>query len=116
MSESLGLFGNDLVVGVDEDHLGLMAGEFFFCQGHETGDNDDIALLGQVSRSPVDADGGRAAWGRQGIGFEAVAVGDVPNMDVFMRKDIRSLEQIEVDRNAAFVMQVGVGDRGSMNF
>jgi len=46
--------------------------------------------------------------GRQGIRLEALTVGDVPDVDLLVGR-CPPFEQVDVDGDAAFVMQVGAG-------
>ena len=51
----------------------------------------------------------------QRIGDEALAVVDIPGMDLLVLANARSIEQQAVDSDRAFVVQLGVGDCGPMN-
>lgn len=102
-------------MSIDQYHLGLMSDRLIFRQHREGGDDHDVAFFGQMGGGAVDADGPGAAGAGQGIGLEAVPVGDVPDVDMFVGQDVRSFQEVDVDRDTALIMQVGVGDRRPMD-
>jgi len=65
--------------------------------------------------------GGRAAQGdfpffpRDRVSFKAVAVIKIQNMDLFTGENSGRFQKRRIDRNAAFVMEEGVGDGGHMD-
>ena len=58
----------------------------------------------------IDANGFRAARSLYRVSGDARAVGDVPDIDLFVGQDAGRLEEIHVDGARAFVMKVALGD------
>ena len=52
---------------------------------------------------------------RDDVGLETVAVRDVPDVYVFVLDQAGRLHQVRVDRAAAFVMKLGLGDAGAVD-
>lgn len=101
---------------IHQDHDRLMIRHLFFRQADEAGDDDDVAFFGEMGGGAVDTDRRRAPGSGEGVGFEAVAVGDVPDVDVLVGPDIGGFQEVFVDGDAALVMEVRVRHRNSMNF
>ena len=64
----------------------------------------------------VDADRSRSWFPGKSVGDDATALGDVPDVDLLPRYDVSGLEKIGVDRHASLVFEVGLRDRGPVNF
>jgi hypothetical protein len=60
----------------------------------------------------VDADLAGAAGGGKGIGLDALAVGHVPDAHLLAGEDVRALQQLRVDGDAADVLDVRLGHHG----
>src|SRR5262245_35761674 len=89
--------------------------QFFLVQGGEAGDDDNIALFRQMSSGSIDANSPGAFFCVEGIGLKPVSVGDVPNVNMLVRKDVGGLEQVFIDGDASFIMKVCVGHHGSVD-
>ncbi len=87
------------VVAIDKHELGLVRGDLVF--GHlGKGRNDEQVAHGGVACSrAVDRDHAAAALALDGIGDEALAVVDVPDMDLFVFDQVGGIEQ-EIGRLA----------------
>src|SRR6266851_5775635 len=76
-------FWNNLVPFIHQDNFAHVVESSFPFQPAKTSDNNQIANERETRSSTVDADFSRATGGRQGIGFEAPSVIDIPYMNCF---------------------------------
>ena len=81
----------------------------------EGGDDDQVAHRGASRRRAVERDDATAAFGTDRVGDEALAIGDVPDVHLLVLADVGRIEQVVVDRARAFVMQLAVRDRGTVD-
>ena len=79
--------------------------------GAEGGDDDLVAGRGQVGGGAVDLHRPRAGLAVDHVGDEARAVVDVPDVDLLVGDQVGAGHQLGVDRDAADVVDVAVGDR-----
>ena len=74
-----------------------------------------VPAVHQPGGRAVDADLAGAAPAGDRVGLEAGAVVDVDDVDLLVLEDVGGLEQVGVDRDRADVVQVAVGDRGTVD-
>ena len=103
------------IVRVDANDHGVPRLGFFRSHVGVRREDHEIAWLVQVRRGAVDGDGARAAGAFQGVRHESRPARHVPDMNGFVREDLRRVEQIGVDGDAALVFQICVRDGGAMN-
>jgi hypothetical protein len=72
-------------------------GEFDFVVHREAGDDQDVTRRGAARSRTIHRDDAGAALGAQGVGREALAVVDVPDVDLFVLTDVCRIEKILVD-------------------
>ena len=82
-------------------------------EGH---DGDTVAFFAEVGDGAVQDNRAAAAWGGDGVGLEAVAVCLVANEDFLEWRDARGFEEFLVDRHAALVVHIRVGDDRAVDF
>jgi hypothetical protein len=75
------------------------------------GDDDRVAGVNQVRAGPVHADHAAAARPGQRVRHQPRAVRHVPHVNLFVRQNVRRVEQIRVDGHAALVLDVRFRDR-----
>src|SRR5215469_3476130 len=79
-------------------------------------DDDAVTGLGAVRRGAVDGDDARARFGPHGIGGEALAVGDVVDLDLLVVEHAGGLQQLAVDGAGAFVIELRMSHAGTVEF
>ena len=98
--------GDDLILLVHQDTLGNdRLG--VHAKGH---DRHDVPGLDQVSRCAIDDDLPGTLWTGNHIGFQPRSVGDGGDEDLFAIPKIDCAHKVGRDGNAAFVINVGIGD------
>ena len=80
-----------------------------------TADYDHVTGANQMGSCSVDADDSRVGSTFNGVRRQAIAVGDVINLDLLVLNDVGQFHQLDVDRHASLVMQLGLSDGGSMD-
>ena len=70
----------------------------------------------EVRGGAVDGDHSAAARGRDHIGLEPRAVGDVGDRHLLALEQIGGVHQVDVDRDRADIMEVGLGHRRPVDF
>ncbi|MGY4516003.1 hypothetical protein ACVWWW_001571 [Lysobacter sp. HA18] len=103
------------VVAVDVDAHRLELGGFRLIALSVRGDDDEVAGLRQMRGCAIDGNRAAALFRTDRIGHEARALVHVPDVDLLVLADARDVEQAPVDRARAFVVQLGVGDGGTMD-
>ncbi len=78
--------------------------------------DDQIAGVDQMSGRAIDADDSGVSLAGDHISRQAVTVVDVVNLNLFVVDEIGQLHQRLIDGDASRVMEVRIGDGGSMNF
>ena len=81
----------------------------------ERGNDDQVARLCAVRGAAVHRNDAGAFFGAQRVGDEALAVVDVPRVDLLVLADARGIEQRAVDGDGAFVVELGVSHRGTVD-
>jgi hypothetical protein len=89
---------HNAVLRVNVDQLRRVFGEFDLGIRREAGDDQDIARRGAARCRTIHRDDTGSALGAQGVGREALAVVDVPDVDLFVLTNVRRIEKIFVDR------------------
>gem|GEM_PF-33872 len=99
----------DLAVGiVHEDQLGPVLGHVGLMHLGK-GRNDQQITHGSTARGrAVDRDHAAAALALDGIGDEALAVVDVPDVHLLVLDDVGGVQQVLVDRAGAFIVQLAL--------
>jgi hypothetical protein len=103
------------VVLVHEHQLRLVRGDFAGFQLHEGSDDYQVALGGTARGRAVHGNHAAATLALDGVGGEAFAVVDVPDVDLLEFADAGSFQQVFVDGAGAFVVQFAVGNGGAMD-
>src|SRR5690606_24165590 len=103
------------VVPVHADDARAMVPRLFGRHLREGGEDHEITGLIQVCRCAVDAHGARASRTLERVGAQARPAGHVPDVDLLVGEDLRTIHQIPIDGDAAFVVEVGVGDGGAVD-
>lgn len=80
----------------------------------ERGQNDLVAGLAAVCSRTVEADGAAPRLGRYGVGFEALAVGHVPDVHHLPIDDARRFHEVGIDSHTAHIVDITAGDGRSM--
>ena len=106
----------DSVFAVHMDQVGNVFGSFFFRVVGVAADDDEVAFFDQFGSGAVQADDSGTSFSRDGVRGQTIAVGDVVDFHSLKFNDVGGLHQVGVDRDAAFVVQVGFSHRGSVNF
>lgn len=73
------------------------------------------ARLRAVCGGAVDRDDATALFATDRVSDETLAVVDVEDVHLLVLADAGDIEQASIDRTRTFVMQLGVGDRGTMD-
>lgn len=69
----------------------------------------------QVGRSTIDADASAAAFTGDDVGFDASAIGVIYYLYAFAGIDVCLIHPVLVDGDRTDIIEVGFGDRYSMN-
>ncbi len=85
--------------------------------GHDRVRQDDhqIAGVDEPGRGAVDPDDATAAWAGDRVRLQAGTVVDVNDCDLLAGQQVCILQQIDVDRHRADIVQIGLGDSSSMD-
>src|SRR5688572_23508167 len=81
----------------------------------ERHDDHLVAGMKVTRRGAVDDDLARTARQTDRVGIDAGAVVDVPDRDPLAGNDVRAVEEILIDADAADVIDVRAGDDGAVN-
>lgn len=92
-----------------------MFGSFFFCVVCIAADDDHVAFFDQSRGSSIQADDSGTGFSGDSVCGQAIAVGDVVDLNAFKFDDIGGLHQVGVDGDAAFVVEVSFRHRSSVN-
>ena len=87
-----------------------MGGGFRLGEHHVGHDNHHVARLHQPCGGAVQADGAAAALAGDGVGFQPRAVVVVDDLDFFINENAGGVQQIQIDGNAADVVEIGFGN------
>ena len=103
-----------LASGNDDARLVLLG----FIRRHLSIGADDqlVADAGLAGRRAIEADHAGAALAFDDIGREAFAVVDVVDLDTFVEQQARRIDQILVDRDRAFIMEIALRNGGAVHF
>jgi hypothetical protein len=74
-----------------------------------------VTSLNQVRSGTIDDDLTRAFWPRNDVGFEAGSIGHGGDEYFFTVPQIDGAHEVGRDRDAAFVVNVGIGDSCAMD-
>ena len=94
----------------------MMVGGFFGVDQAKGHDDDEVAGLGQVCGGAHDTDAAGVGGCRDDIGFVPGAVGDVGDEDFLVGDEAGGLHEGAIDAEAAFVVELSLGDGGAVNF
>lgn len=78
-------------------------------------DDDHVTGTDQVGGRTVNADYSRISSSFNGIRRQSITVGDVVDLNLLIFDDIGQLHQLDIDCHTTFVMQLSLGDRGSVD-
>ena len=95
---------------IHQDHDGPVGGELGLRVLRVGADDQQVLDHGLAGRRAVQADRPAAPRGADGVGGEALAIGDVVDLDVLEFGDSRGLEQQLIDSAGALVVEVRFGD------
>lgn len=90
--------GDDAVVLVHVDELGMEFLQLNFVVHRVSRDDDDVAWIGLVRRRTIYGDHSRTALRPNCIGGETLAIGDIVDVDLLVFPDVGSIQQVVVDR------------------
>jgi len=107
---------DDLVRVVQNDYGGTVILGTFIGKKAEGHDRDTVAFFAEVGDGSVEDDGTAAARGGDGVGLEAVAVRLVAYENFLEGRNTRGFEEFLVDRHAALVVHIRVGDDRTVDF
>ena len=101
---------HDRVVLVEQQALGFhrLIG---LAPGH---DGDAVARVDEVGGCAIDDDLARAFGSRDHVGFQAGSIGDGGDENFFSVPEIGRAHEIGGNRDAAFIMNIGIGHVGSV--
>lgn len=85
-----------------------MLGHIAFMNLGEGGNDEQVAHAGPARGRTVDGNHARAALALDGVGHKALAVVDIPDMDLFVLSNVGGIQQILVDGTGAFVVQARI--------
>ncbi len=71
--------------------------------------------MDEPSRSAVDPDDAAAAWAGDRVRLQPGTVVNVNDRDLLAGQQVGILQQVDVDRHRADIVEVGLGDSGSMD-
>src|SRR5437773_1516240 len=111
----LGALLPDPVPLVDEHDLRLVEACRRLLHPGKGRDDHEVARPHEMRGGAVHADDAAVRRSLDGVGLEAVAVGDVPHADGLVRQEIRSVHQPPVDRDRALVVDVRLGHGGAVD-
>ena len=94
-----------LVVFIHKHQLRFMAGHLVFVHLRERRNDQQVTHAGAACGRNVDRNHVRATLAFDGVGDEAFAVVDVPDVDVFVLTNVGGVEQVFIDCAGAFIMQ-----------
>lgn len=106
---------DEAVVGSGEDDAGLEVLGLLKVHVGIGHDDDDVADLHLAGSSSVEADAATRARAFNNIGVETLAIHIVDDIDTLSGDESGSIHQVLVDGDAAHVVEVGLGDRGTMD-
>src|SRR5690606_23057739 len=103
------------VAGVHVHDLGLVVPGLVVGHQHVGDDDHDVAFGAQAGGGAVEADVPPAGRAGDDVGFQAAAVVDVDYLHLFEGQDVGQLHQLLIDGDASFIVQVGVGNGGTVD-
>ena len=106
------LVGDHFVSLVQEHPLG---GNLLGVKG-EGHDGDDLAGADEVGGGSVDDDVTRFGFAGDDVGFESSTAGDAGDEYLFADPEVNGLHEVGGNGDAAFVIDVGIGDSGAVDF
>jgi hypothetical protein len=97
-----------LVVFIYKHQLRFMASHLVFMHLRERSNDQQVAHAGTTCSRAVDRNHARTTLAFDGVGDEAFAVVDVPDVDLFVLTDVGGVQQVFVDGAGAFVMELAM--------
>lgn len=82
-------------------------------EGH---DGDDLAGADEVGGGSVDDDVTGFGFAGDNVGFESSTAGDAGDENFFADPEVNGLHEVGGNGDAAFVIDVGIGDSGAVDF
>ena len=106
------MIGDDLVALVEQDAFGrdLLGVEG---EGH---DGDDLTGADEVGGGSVDNEVSGFGFAGDDVGFESSTAGDAGDENFFADPEVNGLHEVGGNGDAAFVIDIGIGDAGTMDF
>ncbi len=101
---------DDLIGIVQHDHGRRVAFGAFIGEEAEGHNRDSVAFFAEVGDCTVENDGATASRSGNGVGLEAVAVRLIADQNFLEWRDARGFEEFLVDRHAALVIHIRVGN------
>jgi hypothetical protein len=81
-----------------------------------SGNDDQVARASLVSSSTIDLNNAGMDLSNNRIGRESLAIGDVVDINLLIFHQASQIQEVFVNGQTSFVMQLGIGDRGTMDF
>lgn len=103
------------VVRVDEHQLGNVVCYLVFVDLGKGRDDDQIAIRGTACGRAIHRNHACPTLTANGVGDEALAVVDVPDVNLLVLCDVGSIKQVFVDGAGALVVQLALGDSDTVN-
>ena len=104
----------DPVFRLGEYDRGMKLTSLFRCHLCVSHNDDHIVRLHKTGGSSIEADTARSTFTFNNIGNEALAIVIVHNMYLLTFEHASCIHQILVDGNAAHIVEIGLGDTGTM--
>ncbi|MEN9469273.1 MAG: hypothetical protein RL630_1006 [Verrucomicrobiota bacterium] len=107
---------DDLIRVVEHDDAGVVVLGAFVGEEAEGHDREAVAFFAEVGDGSIQHDGAAAAWGGDGVGLEPVAVRLIADENFLEWHDSGGFQEFLVDRHAALVVHIRVGDDRAVDF
>jgi hypothetical protein len=97
-----------LVLLIHKHQLRLMGGHLVFMHLCERRNDQQVTHTGAACGRAVDRNHARATLAFDGVGDEAFAVVDVPDVDLFVLTNVGGVQQVFIDGAGALVMELAL--------
>jgi hypothetical protein len=97
-----------LVVFIHKYQLRFVLSNLVFMHLRERRNDQQVTHAGSACGRPVDRNHARAALAFDGVGDEAFAVVDVPDVDLFVLTNVSGVQQVFIDGAGALVMELAL--------
>lgn len=105
----------DMILRIDVHHVRPEGAGFCIINDRVRNDNHQVPRGDEMSSSPVDAYNARAPLTLDDVRVQTAAVRDVHDRHLLAGQNIRGIEEISIDRQGSYVVQVRVRDCRAVN-